>query len=76
MLTQLKHRSSLFLQVRARKVASDHECVIIPDSGHFCFMEQPKLFNDAVIDACKEYLKGKKAATPPEAGKAAASSSD
>ena len=38
-------------QVRPRSCPSDHEVEVVPDSGHFVFIEQPEDFNAALLDA-------------------------
>ncbi|GAX75111.1 hypothetical protein CEUSTIGMA_g2555.t1 [Chlamydomonas eustigma] len=41
---------------RSPKVESDLKVEIIPNAGHFVFLEQPQLFDRAVLDACASHL--------------------
>jgi hypothetical protein len=43
-------------QIRARKTECDHETIVIPDSGHYTFLEAPAEFISAVRRACAPYL--------------------
>ncbi|KAF6266374.1 Alpha/Beta hydrolase protein [Scenedesmus sp. NREL 46B-D3] len=43
-------------QIRPRKVASDHRVEIVPDSGHFVFLEQPQAFNAVLLRSMEPYL--------------------
>eukprot|EP00878_Enallax_costatus_P023828 GHUV01025380.1.p1 GENE.GHUV01025380.1~~GHUV01025380.1.p1 ORF type:complete len:414 (+),score=72.62 GHUV01025380.1:55-1296(+) len=43
-------------KVRAKKVASDHAVEVVPDSGHFVFLEQPQRFNAALFRTTAPYL--------------------
>eukprot|EP00882_Tetradesmus_deserticola_P007407 GHRQ01007804.1.p1 GENE.GHRQ01007804.1~~GHRQ01007804.1.p1 ORF type:complete len:467 (+),score=186.71 GHRQ01007804.1:110-1510(+) len=43
-------------QIRPRKVASDHRVEIVPDSGHFVFLEQPQAFNAALLRSMEPHL--------------------
>lgn len=47
------------LSVSTVQVPSDHAVEIVPDSGHFVFMEQPELFNEALLRTCRPYLTSK-----------------
>ncbi|KAF8057920.1 1-acylglycerol-3-phosphate O-acyltransferase [Scenedesmus sp. PABB004] len=41
---------------RRRTVPSDHRVDVLPDSGHFVFLEQPHLFNAALLRALAPHL--------------------
>eukprot|EP00879_Flechtneria_rotunda_P006913 GHRR01007260.1.p1 GENE.GHRR01007260.1~~GHRR01007260.1.p1 ORF type:complete len:413 (+),score=123.85 GHRR01007260.1:218-1456(+) len=43
-------------QLRPRKVSSDHVVEVVPDSGHFVFLEQPQRFNAALFRTTEFYL--------------------
>jgi hypothetical protein len=38
------------------QVASDHRVEVVPDSGHFVFLEQPQAFNAALLRSMESYL--------------------
>lgn len=35
---------------------SDHRVEVVPNSGHFVFLEQPQLFNAALLRSMESYL--------------------
>lgn len=41
---------------RQRQVPTDHEVEVIPDAGHFAFIEQPQLFNAALFRTTAPHL--------------------
>lgn len=43
-------------KVRERKVASDHKVEVVPNSGHFVFLEEPQWFNAALYRTTAPYL--------------------
>lgn len=38
------------------QVGSDHAVEVVPDSGHFVFLEQPQRFNAALLRTTASYL--------------------
>jgi hypothetical protein len=47
---------------RRLQVPSDHVVEVIPDAGHFVFLEQPRLFEAALLRTCAPHLRPGEAA--------------
>lgn len=61
-------------EIRPRTAEGDHEVVVLPDAGHFPFIETPRAFDDAVARILRQYQgkgAGKGATAAPAAAAAA-----
>ncbi|KAI8474553.1 MAG: Alpha/Beta hydrolase protein [Monoraphidium minutum] len=55
-------------RVRPRAVESDHAVEIIPDAGHYVFIEQPEAFNQTLLRVLRPWLGGGAKGAPAGGG--------